>query len=378
MPIEFILQGLTNRTHAEVIGEMFAGEVERVVMSVAFLSRDGVDHIAPLLTAHADKIVVYAGIRNDITSAQALKRLLEIGVTLYAVDTGTRMLLFHPKLYLVRGNTNAKLSIGSANLTLGGLNNNIEAGVLISLSLNDGADLMFVESLEAAFDGLASEHPENIFEIANGGIVNRLLDAGRLIDETAPPPSRTATKAKAGSSDPTPRMKMQRKPIRGRAKPKGLPTAPANPQRVLPAPVGFPAASAPGNVVGASTTVAPDLVLVWESKPLSRRSLGIPNGPNSNPTGSTTLGSGTLNDIDRVTYFRDTLFGHLVWRLNGAIETANHRFDLVIKGVLIGTFDLTLRHSLTRAAAAAVDHNSPTRVFPQLSESGEIANQAEL
>jgi len=189
--------------------------------------------------------------------------------------------------------------------------------------------------------------------------IDDLLNAGRLIDETAAPPPRTPTKAKAGSTDPTPRMKMQPKPIRGKAKPK----APAAPAVVAPAvaPVApAPATAAPGNELGASATVAPDLELVWESKPLSRRSLGIPTGQNSNPTGSTTLGSGTFDDIDRVTYFRDDLFGHLNWTLNGTIETATQDFDLVIKGVLVGTFDLTLRHSLTRAAAAAMDKNSPT------------------
>ena len=360
MSLELILQGLTNRTHAGVIGEMFAGDVDRAIVSVAFVSQDGVDHIAPLLTAHADKITVFAGIRNDITSSQALKRLLEIGVSLYAVDTGTRMLLFHPKLYHVRAAATAKLSVGSANLTLGGLNNNIEAGVLINLSLLDADDLAFADGLEASFDGLAAEYPENVFHVTDEAMVNGLLDAGRLIDESAATPPRTATKAKAGSTDSTPRMKMLPKAIRGKAKLKG-PSAPATvPAPVPPFAAGTPLAVSPGNVAGASSTVAPDLELVWESKPLSRRSLGIPTGPNSNPTGSTTLGSGTFDDIDRVSYFRNDLFGHQAWALNGTIETADQPFDLVIKGVLVGTFGLTLRHSLTRAAAAATDHNSPT------------------
>lgn len=346
---ELILQGLTKRTHADVIGEMFSGDVERAIISVAFVSSEGVDHIEPFLTDHADQITVYAGIRNEITSAQALKRLLEIGVSLYAVDTGSRSLLFHPKLYHVRAKETAKLSVGSANLTLGGMNNNIEAGVLIELSLADEDDAAFVDELEASFGGLAAEHPENVFEVEDEAAIDELLNAGRLIDETAAPPPRIPTKAKAGSTDPTPRMKMQPKPVRGKAKPKGP-----------PAPAAAPAAGAPGNAPGAPVTVAPDLELVWESKPLSRRSLGIPAGPNSNPTGSTTLGSGTFDDIDRVTYFRNELFGHLPWTLNGAIETASQVFDLVIKGVLVGTFDMTLRHSLTRAAAAPVDNNSPS------------------
>lgn len=340
---------------------MFAGDVERAIISVAFVSSDGVDHIEPLLAAHADQITVYAGIRNEITSAQALKRLLEIGVSLYAVDTGSRSLLFHPKLYHVRGEETAQLSVGSANLTLGGMNNNIEAGVLIELSLADEDDAAFVDGLEASFDGLAAEHPENVFEVEDEAAIDELLNAGRLIDETAAPPPRTPTKAKAGSTDPTPRMKMQPKPVRGKAKPKAPPAPAAAPPAAAPA-AAAPAAAAPGTAPGASVTVAPDLELVWESKPLTRRSLGIPTGANSNPTGSTTLGSGTFDDIDRVTYFRDDLFGHLNWSLNGTIETAQQEFDLVIKGVLVGTFGMTLRHSLTIAATAYERSQSPTNL----------------
>ena len=252
-----------------------------------------------------------------------------------------------------------QLSVGSANLTLGGLNNNIEVGLLLNLDLNAEVDSKFVDKLESSFDGLGGEHPENVFQINDEAAIDELLDSGRLVDETAIPPPRSPTRAKAGSNDPTPRMKMHPKPVRGKPKPKA-PAAPA--PAPAPAPASAPAAAtaAPSNALGASATVAPDLELVWESKPLSRRSLGIPTGPNSNPTGSTTLGSGTFDDIDRVTYFRDDLFGHLNWTSDGTIETAPQKFDLVIKGVLLGTFDLTLRHSLTRTAAAAADHNSPT------------------
>jgi hypothetical protein len=334
---------------------MFDVEIERAILSVAFVSEDGVDHVEPLLTPNADKITIYAGIRNEITSAQALKRLIQIGVSLYVVDTGSRALLFHPKLYHVRDVASTSLSVGSANLTLGGLNNNVEIGLLVKLSLADQNDADFVKSLEESFDSLAGDHPKNVFVVNSDAAVDELLAAGRVIDETTKPPARAATKAQAGSTDPTPRMKMQPKPLR--SKPKAKPPAPAP---APPHPGVALAGAAPGNAPGVSATVAPDLELVWQSKPLKRRSLGIPKNPNSNPTGSTTLGSGTFDGIDRVTYFRNDLFGHLVWTSNGTIETASQEFDLVIKGVLVGTFDLTVRHSLTRAAKAADDHNSPT------------------
>ena len=55
-------------------------EVERVILSVAFVSDSGVELIEKRLKSLAAKTTVYAGIRNDITSAQALRRLLDIGV----------------------------------------------------------------------------------------------------------------------------------------------------------------------------------------------------------------------------------------------------------------------------------------------------------
>ncbi|WP_082665079.1 phospholipase D-like domain-containing protein [Sphingopyxis sp. H115] len=347
MSRELILQGLTKRTHADALKEMFGGSVSRAIMSVAFVSESGVELVEPFVQPHAANVLVFAGIRNEITSAQALKKLLAAGVSLFVVDTGSRSLLFHPKLYYVRGDDGGRLSIGSANLTLGGLNNNVEAGVLLRLAPDADVDIAFATELEELFDGLAAAHPENVFSIPDNAAVDALLAAGRVIDETLRPPPRPATVAKPGSADPTPRMKMAPPPIYK----KKAAAAPA-------APVAAPLAAPPQ--VAAAATVEPELLLVWESKPLTRRSLGIPTGPNSNPTGSTTLGSGTFDHIDRVTYFRNQLFGHLLWAKKGTIETAEQAFDLVIKGVLLGTFPLTLRHSLTRAAAAPVDHNSPS------------------
>ena len=102
---EFILQGFTPRTHVVAVRELFdLDEVERVLISVAFVSESGVQLIETPLKAHGAKLIVYAGIRNDITSHQGMKRLHSIaGSTLYAVDTGSRNVVFHPKLYLVRG-----------------------------------------------------------------------------------------------------------------------------------------------------------------------------------------------------------------------------------------------------------------------------------
>ncbi len=132
----FILQGFTPKTHARAVRELFdVPDIKRVILSVAFVSESGVQQIEAALRAHAAYVTVFAGVRNDITSHQGLTLLHGIGVKLYTVDTGSRMVIFHPKLYLVRGKTRARFVVGSANLTLGGLNNNIEAGMLLDFNL---------------------------------------------------------------------------------------------------------------------------------------------------------------------------------------------------------------------------------------------------
>jgi len=97
---------------------------------------------------------IFVGIRNDITSVQAVKALLGLGVRVYAVDTGTRSVIFHPKLFLSEGKTTARLVIGSANMTFSGLHNNIEAGAILDLDLTNKDDKQFLETTVKTLEGL--------------------------------------------------------------------------------------------------------------------------------------------------------------------------------------------------------------------------------
>ncbi len=349
---ELILQGLTQRTHAEALGEMLALDVvERIILSVAFVSDSGVELIEKLLKPLAAKTTVFAGIRNDITSAQALRRLLGLGVTLYAVDTGSRHVIFHPKLYLVRGKKAARLSIGSANLTLGGMNNNVEAGVLLSLDPANADDEAFLKEMEKVFDGLEAAHPKNVLPIRDKKLIDELLASGRVVDEMALPASRPSTTAKTGSSDPTPRMRMKVPPLwrtpRTAKKPK------------LAQPVAANAS------VAATPTVGVDYELMWVSKELERRDLNIPRaGRNTNPTGSINLDKGLMEaSVDHRHYFRDVVFAGLTWPAkSGQVDTSTASFAVTIKGVDQGTYDLTVRHTTSTTSATYLQNNAMTRL----------------
>lgn len=357
---KFILQGLTTSTHAIALRELFdIPEIERVILSVAFVSESGVQQIKNELKAHKAHVTVFAGVRNDITSLQGLVCLHGISSQLFTVDTGSRMVIFHPKLYFVRGKAIARLIVGSANLTLGGLNNNIEAGMLLDFDLLDATDAAAVKEIETLLDSMPKEHPENVMKIAAVADLDTLLASGRLVDEMAvPPPKPTTSSRGAGSTDIVPRIKLKVPQLR-----RALEKARATPKKAIPK---VPAKVSGGKPVSipSPATVGVELELVWESKPLERRDLTIPTGNNTNQTGSINLDKGLLpEEVDHRPYFRDDVFPHLGWTVRSkTVDEAYAKFQLVLKGISYGEFDLAIRHSNSTTSKTYIQKNAMTRL----------------
>lgn len=69
--------------------------------------------------------------------------------------------------------------IGSANLTPAGLNNNIEAGMLLDF------DKAEIDKIEMLFAASLTDYPSHIVKVANIADLDELLATGRLIDENA-------------------------------------------------------------------------------------------------------------------------------------------------------------------------------------------------
>ena len=358
----FILQGITPKTHAQAVRELFdIPDIKKVILSVAFVSESGVKQIENQLKAHAALVTVYAGIRNDITSHQGLALLQNIGVKLYTVDTGSRNVIFHPKLYLVRGTTAARFVIGSANLTLGGLNNNIEASLVIDFDLAETDDMAVVDEIDTQLTSLPTEYPDHVVEAGTFAGLNELLASGRLIDEMAITPPRPSTSVTgAGSADTTPRMKLKVTPIhRALAKAKAAPKKPTKPPKATK---GTKAGATAHPLVPA--TVGIQFELVWKSKQLTRRDLTIPDVKGTHPTGSVNLDKGLLpEEVDHRHYFRDDVFPHLVWASRSAtVDETYAKFQLVLKGISYGEFDLPIRHTTSITSKAYKQKNAMTRL----------------
>lgn len=353
VPPKFILQGLTPQNHVSAVADLVQVDgVEVVLLSVAFVSSTGVQLIGNHLKPHADKTTVFAGIRNGITSAQAIRALLDLNVEVKTVDTGSAHIVFHPKLYYVRGAKVARLLVGSANLTTGGLNNNVEASVALELDLSSTEDSKVARAIEKQLGELQAKHPANVADVPATTPLAKLLDDPRLVDERVAP-ARAVSKLLGGSGalNPIPLIKLLTKRIfSGLTKKSSAPKAPAA------------AAATPAL---ATAPLAASYELMWTATGLTQRDLNIPKGTTTNATGSINLDKGAMEDgFEFQTYFRDEVFNELTWSEPDSreIETAQAHFHLIVEGIDCGDFVLTVRHDTKTNTRSYEQGNAMTKL----------------
>jgi HKD family nuclease len=332
--LDFILQAVTTDNHAESIRTLLKlAKPTQIVVSVAFARTTGLEALRESIKPLAAKTKFFVGIRNDITSIQAIKQLLALKIDLYAVDTGSRKIIFHPKLYLAVNASKAIAIVGSANMTFSGLHNNIEVSTRMALDFaKNPADKTFVDSVVTAFDTMLAEHPEHVFKIKSEKHATQLFEEGRLADETVVVAPTSGSSVRKGSRDNLAPMKLVH--VRRPHPPKAT-VALAKAAAAKPAPA-------------TAKPIKGTKYLVWESKPLKERDLNIPKGENTNPTGSMGFKKGLYDDIDQRTHFYDKVFNGLAWMsvTPGSKKLrATAKFELVIKNISYGAFDLVVAHN---------------------------------
>ena len=344
-----LFQGVTSGDHVAAVRNILGiPNPQRIIMCVAFLNESGLAILNDALAPVAAQTTILAGIRNGITSAQGLRKSLQLGCSTYAVDTGSRSVLFHPKVYLSRNDDEARLIVGSANLTLGGLTSNIEASLILTVSLEDPDNSSFLAGVESKIDGMIEEYRENVFPVSDDLLIQQLLDSGRVVDESIPAAPNPVSSARNRDLDTISKMKLRTRPMR-RQQVRRLSTEPL-PTRSEPA-----------------ASVRERWHLVWQSRPLTRRDLNIPTGSRTHATGSMMFSKGALESIDQRHYFRDEVFHRLDWKFDAAprnqhMERARARFWLVIRDVDYGIFTLRLSHNSRTDTRAYEQRNSMTQL----------------
>jgi len=96
----------------------------------AFVNERAICNLMPSIKKSKADISFIIGIRNNVSTYQALKCLINMKVSVFVFDTARIESIFHAKVIVGSGTNSAKVICGSANITTGGLANNIEAGII--------------------------------------------------------------------------------------------------------------------------------------------------------------------------------------------------------------------------------------------------------
>lgn len=357
MSRNFFVQGFSDNTYAEQVKWVLSTpNLEQAMVSVAFLNEDGVNLIEDNLDQIIENTVFFCGIRNDITSFQGILRLFEKGHQVYLVDTGSRGRIFHPKVYLAKGAVISRVVIGSGNLTIGGLNNNIEAGIGLELDMTKDEDRDFISQLQSQFSVLPESYPDNVLLATSREQLELLRDGGKLLDEAETSPPRPATASNPNIPDTVPHINLPINLVSATIKRLTRQRQRAQRQTTQAQP----------NPVVVVPSMPTNLLRVWQSKPLTERDLNIPSGEQTHSTGSINLDKGMLDEhIDHRHYFRDEIFNGLDWSPrtgSGQVEEAEAKFQLVIKNQNLGEFSLNIRNSTDRTSATYIQRNAMTRL----------------
>lgn len=106
----------------------------------AFVNERAICNLMPSIKKSKADISFIIGIRNNVSTYQALKCLINMKVSVFVFDTARIESIFHAKVIVGSGTNSAKVICGSANITTGGLANNIEAGIISKLNLRCESD----------------------------------------------------------------------------------------------------------------------------------------------------------------------------------------------------------------------------------------------
>jgi hypothetical protein len=139
----FYNQPLAHRFGTALAADIESGKWNRIEIAVAWVRRSGTRHLEESFKrflGYGGFAQVTVGVDIENTSAEGLKDLLALhangNIETY-VHHNEAQTTFHPKVYLLRNDADARLIVGSNNLTEAGLFINTEAGLQFDAPIDD-------------------------------------------------------------------------------------------------------------------------------------------------------------------------------------------------------------------------------------------------
>lgn len=338
MNISFLGQGFSavskNAVGNKLVENLAKTDYHTFTGITAFTSLSGINglnkHIngAPHLKAKA----IITGIDQKGTSKEALQALLNSGIPSY-IFYQPAWSIFHPKMYLFEGDKTCSLILGSSNLTAQGLFANVEGSFLVEVDNSQPAELAIINELKTYFKGLFDFSDPNLKPLTQRLIID-LVSAGivpteaqrKAIQDKQPTAARRSTKL----ASLFPKRTITAVPADFKSNRVPKPVVPIVRRKKLRTAV------VPGN-------------LAWIRRKLPASSVQL--SPGGNPTGGLRLVQDHFSIagqiIDQTTYFRNIVFSKGNWttiKTTPLVEVTKANFDVTIKGIFIGNYDLEVRH----------------------------------
>jgi len=213
LPQPFDAKGAVSSLGERYTAELESGTYVRTVCCVAYATLSGTSRIC----AQTSKLIkdggtarVVVGLDNGVTSVEAVEQLLANGVDVWGCEVPS--ILFHPKLYILRGTKKAWISVGSSNLTARGLFRNVESNVQFSLDLDVTDDKTFLSDWEAWVQAILDTCGRKISYDAD--TLQAFLDRKALVREAEARKAETASPGKAaGLAKPKPKKTITLPPL---------------------------------------------------------------------------------------------------------------------------------------------------------------------
>ncbi len=306
----------------------------KLLVATAWLRASGLQPVSASIDAlrnrggRADLLV---GLDYRGTTRQGLTQAVRLFNRVYVVhDVEGRT--FHPKVYLVRGTSNAYLLVGSNNLTAGGIGFNYEAAIAHELDLRRAQDRNLVNEVEFFATRILSDTA--ICKRLTPSLLKRLDADGWLSDESKRTPASTEDSGPTGRTRrTTPSTIFSRSQVLKRTRP--IPPATTSQARQT--------------VASRRTALTPD---TWWKK-LKKTDAQRPAA--GHPVGSVRITRPPGLDIDPATFFRRQLFANERWRAQhdnagNRIEIANLAFDCFLEKRRLGVKHLRVDYGAHREA----------------------------
>lgn len=358
MNITFLGQGFEdsspNSVGSKLISLFNAGSYHTFTAISAFISLAGVRGLAKLIeedNSSFKQITVITGVDQQGTSKEALDLLLTLDIDSY-VFYQPGVSIFHPKIYLFEGDDKSTLIIGSSNLTAQGLFVNVEASILIDIVHGNSEDDRLLKGVKDYYGGLYNKTDPNLQKLSDS-LIQALVSAKIVPTE----PERRKLYIKSNSVLTSRGAIDSLFPTRSLSKIpavfKKAPTATAaNPSTHVTSPASTPSVGSQ-TVVAATTSTSTTTSLgqlVWVRNRLPASSVQQ-SAAGTNPTGGLRLVQDGFvfggSVIDQTTYFRNTVFGGYPWATVSTtpfVETTVVPFEITIRGINVGMFNLSIRH----------------------------------